>query len=307
MKFSRAMKPKSSDKEIKVDVTIKPLSPHFGAEISGANVSAGGDNVALAVRQAWLDAGGLAVVRGQNLASDRHIVFAQHFGPLFGDPDEEPLQDTVSIYMHPDHPEIYRVSNQVDGDGKPKGRKGAGTYWHSDVSFRERPAGASILSAKQIPPSGGDTIFCDQSRAYEALSETMKAILAPLHAAHDFEVAAHSQYTSRVLVTDDLEGGTNRALHPIVRTHAETGRKSLFVNPGFTSHIQGFHRDESQALLNFLYTHCMRPEFLYRHRWQEYDLVIWDNRCLMHYAIMDYPDDQPRYMERTTCIGDRPA
>ena len=123
MKFSRAMKPKSSDKEIKVEVTIKPLSPHFGAEISGANVSAGGDNVALAVRQAWLDAGGLAVVRGQDLASDRHIVFAQHFGPLFGDPDEEPLQDTVSIYMHPDHPEIYRVSNQVDGDGKPKGRK----------------------------------------------------------------------------------------------------------------------------------------------------------------------------------------
>ena len=135
----------------------------------------------------------------------------------------------------------------------------------------------------------------------------MKALLANLHAVHDFEVVAHSQYTTRVLVADDLEGGTNRALHPIVRTHAETGRKSLFVNPGFTSHIQGFHRDESRTLLDFLHSHCMRPEFLYRHRWQEYDLIIWDNRCLMHYAVMDYPDDQPRYMERTTCIGDCPT
>ena len=135
----------------------------------------------------------------------------------------------------------------------------------------------------------------------------MKAVLAPLNAIHDFEVIAHSQYTTRVLVADDLEGSTNRALHPIVRTHAETGCKSLFVNPGFTSHIQGFHQNESRTLLDFLHAHCMKPEFLYRHRWQEHDLIIWDNRCLMHYAVMDYPDDQPRYMERTTCIGDRPA
>ena len=110
-----------------MDLTVKPLSPNFGAEIIGADLSGDGDNMAAAIRQAWHDGGGLAVVRNQAISTDRHIAFAKHFGPLFGDPDEEPLQDTVSIYMHPDHPEIYRVSNQVETDGTPKGRKGAGT------------------------------------------------------------------------------------------------------------------------------------------------------------------------------------
>jgi len=290
-----------------LELTITPLSPHFAAEITGAELTSGiGGNVAETIRQAWLDAGGLVVVRGQDIDIAAHIAFAKHFGPLFGAPEEEPLQDTVSIYLHPDHPEIYRVSNQVEADGKPKGRKGAGTYWHSDVSFRERPAGASILSAKQIPRSGGDTIFCDQSRAYEALSDAMKEMLGTLNAVHDFEVAARTQYAKPLVIEDDMDGA-NTAVHPVVRTHAETGRKSLFVNPGFTSHIQGFHADESAALLGFLQSHCTRPEFLYRHRWQPDDLIIWDNRCLMHYAVMDYPDDQPRYMERTTVIGERPA
>ena len=294
-------------REVVVEITVKALTPDFGAEVTGVDLETGaGDNVASAIRQAWLDAGGLLVVRDQDLSAERHIAFSKHFGPLFGDPDEEPLQDTVSIYIHPDHPEIYRVSNQVEADGKPKGRKGAGTYWHSDVSFRERPAGASILSAKHIPALGGDTIYCDQARAYEALSDGMKAFLEPLRAVHDFEVAARTQYAKPIVVEDDLAGG-NRAVHPIVRTHAETGRKSLFVNPGFTSHIEGFSAAESAAILGFLYGHCTAHRFLYRHRWQPRDLIIWDNRSLMHYAVMDYPDDQPRYMERTTIIGERPA
>jgi len=288
-----------------VELTVNPLSPHFGAEILGADLSSGGANMAAAIRQAWLDAGGLVVVRGQDIDTQRHIAFARHFGPLFGDPDEEPLQDTVSIYIHPDHPEIYRVSNQVEADGKPKGRRGAGTYWHSDVSFRERPAGASILSAKQIPPAGGDTIYCDQAQAHEALSDAMKEMLAPLRAVHDFAVAARTQYAKPVVVEGDMDGA-NTAIHPVVRTHPETGRKSLFVNPGFTSHLLGFDAGESAALLKFLYDHSTRPEFLYRHRWQENDLIIWDNRCLMHYAVMDYADEHPRYMERTTIIGERP-
>lgn len=290
-----------------MDFQVTPLAPGFGAEVSGIDLEAGaGDNMAAALRQAWLEAGGLLVVRGQALSTERHIAFSKTFGPLFGAADEEPLQDTVSIYIHPDHPEIYRVSNQVGADGTPKGRKGAGTYWHSDVSFRERPAGASILSAKEIPPTGGDTIYCDQARAYEALSEAMKELLAPLEAVHDFEVAARTQYAKPIVVETDMDGA-NQAIHPVVRTHAETGRKSLFVNPGFTSHLVGFHAEESAALLGFLYEHCTQPEFLYRHRWQDHDLVIWDNRSLMHYAVMDYPDDQPRYMERTTIIGERPA
>lgn len=290
-----------------MELAINPLTPGFAAEATGVDLQSGaGDNLTAAIRQAWLDAGGLLVVRDQNLTTERHIEFSKHFGPLFGDPATEPLQETVSIYIHPDHPEIYRVSNQVEADGKPKGRKGAGTYWHSDVSFRERPAGASILVAKQLPDVGGDTIFCDQTQAYAALSDAMKEMLVPLSAVHDFEVAARTQYAQPIVVEDDMSGA-NMAVHPIVRTHAETGRKSLFVNPGFTSHIEGFDGDESAAILGFLYEHCTRPQFLYRHRWQDHDMVIWDNRSLMHFAVMDYPDNLPRYMERTTIIGDRPT
>ena len=246
------------------------------------------------------------VIHEQNLTSEQHIALSRHFGPLFGDPRETPLQDTVSRYIHPDHPEIYRVSNQVSKDGTPKGRKGAGTYWHSDVSFRNRPAQASLLHAKTIPPVGGDTIFADQAAAYDALSEGMKAILAPLFAWHDFEVAARTQYAKPVVVEGDMNGA-NCARHPLVRTKPETGRKSLFVNPGFTSHIDGLDANESKAILEFLYHHSTQPQFLYRHRWTEKDLLIWDNRSMMHFAVMDYPDDEPRYMERCTVIGEPPA
>ena len=153
-----------------MDYEIKPLTQGFGAEIFGLDLATGcSENLAQDLVGAWNDAGGLIVIHGQTLSSEQHIALSKKFGPLFGDPSESPLQDTVSRYIHPDHPEIYRVSNQVGKDGAPKGRKGAGTYWHSDVSFRDRPAQASLLHAKTIPPVGGDTIFADQAAAYEAL------------------------------------------------------------------------------------------------------------------------------------------
>lgn len=285
---------------------VKPLSTHLGAEVSGIDLAEKpGDNTITALRNAWLEHGGLMVVRDQaHLSAEDHIDFAGAFGPLFGAPDEPPLQDTVSRYIHPNYPEIYRVSNKLDEKGEPLGRKGAGTYWHSDVSFRETPAAASILRAIEIPSVGGDTIFANMTKAFADLSDAMKALLRPLRAVHDFEVAAWQQYAKPIVVEDDLKGG-NRASHPIVRTHADTGAESLYVNPGFTSHIDGFDRDESDWILKPLYAHATRPEYLYRHSWQKGDLLIWDNRSLMHYAVADY-GDTPRYMERTTCIGERP-
>ena len=246
------------------------------------------------------------VIRGQeNLTTEAHIEFGAALGPLFGAPDQSPLQDTVSRYIHPKHPEIYRVSNKLDESGEPLGRKGAGTYWHSDVSFRETPAGASVLHGVEIPPVGGDTIFANMTKAFEDLSEPMKDLLRPLHAWHDFEMAARTQYAKPIVVEDDMSGA-NKALHPVVRTHADTGKESLYVNPGFTSHLDGFDADESRWILEPLYRHATRAEYLYRHTWQPHDVIVWDNRCLMHYAVMDY-GDAPRYMERTTCIGERPV
>jgi taurine dioxygenase len=289
-----------------MDFNVRPLSTHLGAEITGLDLNdAPGDNVIGALKRIWGEHGGLMVIRDQkNLTTEQHIAFGAALGPLFGAPGEPPLQDTVSRYIHPDHPEIYRVSNKLDGTGQPLGRKGAGTYWHSDVSFRETPAGASVLHGLEIPEIGGDTIFANMTKAFEELSEPMKNLLRPLKAWHDFEVAARTQYAKPVVVENDM-AGANKALHPVVRTHADTGKESLYVNPGFTSHLDGFDADESRWILEPLYRHATRPENLYRHTWQAHDVIIWDNRCLMHYAVMDY-GDSPRYMERTTCIGERP-
>lgn len=285
--------------------TVNPLSPVLGAEITGLDIAQPmGENLAKDIRQSWLDAGGLLVIRDQTLTTEQHIQFSRHFGPLFGAPGETPLQETVSRYLHPDHPEIYRVSNQVE-NGKPKGRAGAGTYWHSDVSFKQRPASASIMHAIEIPDIGGDTLFCNMTAAYEALSGAMKEMLAPLHAHHDFAQTAATQFAKPVVIEEDLKGD-NRAIHPVVRTHGDTGRKSLYVNPGMTTGLDNFDDEESAVLLGFLFDHATQPEFTFRHHYRQGDVVMWDNRSLMHYAINDY-GDQPRYMERTTSIGEKPA
>ena len=283
----------------------KQLSTLGPTEITGIDLSQPLDEALVSeIKTLWQNAGGLLVFRDQHITPQQHIEFSRHFGIPFGSPEGVPLQDTVSRYLHPKHPEIYRVSNQVATDGVPKGRNGAGTYWHSDVSFREQPASASILYGKEIPSIGGDTLFANGEAAYDGLSDAMKEMLAPLHAVHDFAVAAATQYAKPVVVNQDLDGA-NQALHPVIRTHAETGRKSIFVNPGFTSHLQGFERAESDAILNFLYAHMIKPNYIFRQIWQDKDLVMWDNRILMHYAVQDYGDD-PRYMERTTLIGERP-
>jgi len=288
--------------------TVNPISAVLGGKITGLDLSRPmGDNLVAEIRQTWLDVGGLLVFPSQSLTTDEHIAFSRQFGPLFGEPGNTPLQETVSRYLHPDHPEIYRVSNQVEGgqpDGKPRGRAGAGTYWHSDVAFKVRPAAASVLHAVEIPGVGGDTLFCNMTAAYEALSGAMKKMLAPLRAINDFAQSAANQFARPIVVEDDLTGA-NRAVHPVVRTHVETGTKSLFVNPGTTTHLENFHAGESDALLGQLFRHATKPEFCIRHRYAQGDVVMWDNRTLMHYAVNDY-GDQPRYMERTTAIGEVP-
>ncbi len=284
--------------------TVNPISPVLGAEVTGLDLAEPpGDNLIGDIRQSWLEAGGLLVIRNQTLTTEQHIEFSSHFGPLFGAPGETPLQDTVSRYLHPDHPEIYRVSNQTE-NGEPTGRAGAGTDWHSDVSFKPRPAAASILHAIEVPASGGDTLFCNLAAAYDALSGAMKEMISTLRAHHDFAQTAATQFAKPIVVGDDLKGA-NRAVHPVVRTHAETERKSLYVNPGMTTELENFEPKESAALLGILFRHATRPEFCYRHRYAQGDVVMWDNRSLMHYAVDDY-GDQPRYMERTTVIGEVP-
>jgi taurine dioxygenase len=282
---------------------INRLCPALGGEISGLDVSGAlPDETFARLQQAWLEHDGVLVIRDQQLSPQQHIDFSRRFGELFG--EHEPLQDTVSKYLLPDYPQIYRVSNKTV-DGVPQGRMRAGNYWHSDVSFRKRPAQASLLYALEIPAIGGDTLFCNMYLAYERLSATLQQFLATLQARHDFAVNTTRGFAHEAIEQQDLHG-QNASIHPVVRTHPQTGRKALYVNPGNTSHILGLEPQESAHLLNFLYDHSTRHEHIYRHRWSPRDLLIWDNRCTMHYAIVDYEGLGDRYMHRTTVIGEEP-
>lgn len=279
---------------------VRRLSPALGIEVEGC--CAGGiddcDFEELS-RLVW-ESDGFAVLRGQDLTPDQHIVLSRRFGALFG--EAESLQESVDRYLLPGHPQIFRASNKVVGD-EPQGRERAGNYWHSDVSFRRTPAMLSIAHAIEIPRLGGDTLFCNTAAAFEGLSPDLRRFLSTLQARHDFAINTKIGFSHEQIAPDDLDG-QNTAVHPVVRVHPETGRSCLFVNPGNTSHILGLHPEESGWLLKFLYNHCTKPEYVFRHQWKQGDLAIWDNRCTMHYAIVDYTED--RYLHRTTVIGEQP-
>ena len=274
---------------------LNPLSSVLGAEVLGVDLMKPIDDEQFdELRQAWLEANGVLVMRDQELTPDQHLAFSRRFGEL----ESHVLAD----YLLPGYPEIYRVSNKTQ-DGKPLGRAKAGTYWHSDLSYMRRPAMASLLYAIEIPPSGGDTMFANMYSAYDALSPTMQGMIAELRAVHDFAYAARGVFSGERIGEDRLASAP-AAEHPVVQTHPETGRKALFVNPGFTAHIVGLEPSESTALLEFLNRHSTQANNVYRHRWQVRDLVLWDNRCTMHHAIADYEGIGMRYMHRTTVLRD---
>lgn len=283
---------------------VTPLSPALGAEVTNVDTVNISDEDFSRLRLAWNEAGGFLVVRDQHLEPKEQVAFARRFGHLFGEADQ--FQESVLQNLLPGQPALYRVSNKRDSSGQPLGRARAGTYWHSDVSFRRTPAQASLLYGIEVPDHGGDTQFASLTAAYSGLSGAMQSLLQPLNAVHDFRVAAVSSgtYSAADLASGDFDGA-NRWAHPVVVSHPETNKPTLYVNPGFTSHLEEFDRRESDTLLDFLYEHCQRPEFVYRHRWKPRDLLIWDNRCTMHCAIADYTAD--RYLHRATVIADSPV
>ncbi|MSO54352.1 MAG: TauD/TfdA family dioxygenase [Rhodospirillales bacterium] len=272
-------------------LTVHRLSPALGAEVAGVDAGTADAATFDAIRKEWLASDGVLVLRNQSLTPEQHIAFSRRFGQL--------ETHVLATYLLPGFPEIYRVSNKTEG-GKPMGRARAGTYWHSDLSYMQKPAMVSLLYGIEIPPIGGDTMFCNMYAAYDALSPTMKTMIGGLRAVHDLAFAARGVFANERPAVERAPA----AEHPVVRTHPETGRKALFVNPGFTSHIVGLAPAESAALLGLLFQHATQPEFIYRHRWLLHDLVMWDNRCTMHYAIADYEGIGERYMHRTTVLGD---
>jgi len=263
--------------------SVAPLTGGLGAEVSGLDLSQGlsGDQLD-EVRRALLNHLVL-VFRDQELDADQLIALGHAFGDLHVNPFVAGL---------PDHPEVMEIKSEENETARFAGR------WHSDITWEARPSLGSLLHARTIPPYGGDTLFANMYLAWEALSPTMRRMLDGLYGEH----TAFQGHGRAAAFADAPE----LVIHPVARTHPETGRKALFVNEYFTCGIQGMTRDESQPLLDFLFRHLQRPEFNVRVRWTPHALVFWDNRCTQHYAANDYPGD-PRLMWRVTINGDKPC
>ena len=268
--------------------TIKPLAGAIGAEIGGVGPLADISDAELAeIRKIWLDHS-VIFFRDQPLAPKDFAAFARRFGDVVHYPflkglDEAPEVIAVAKYEHE--------------------KRNFGGLWHSDTAYLEKPPMATMLVAREVPAYGGDTLFASGYAAYDALSDGMKQLLAPLRAVNSSTKAEQTR------TREDEKPGQQRpaldAEHPVIRTHPETGRKSLYVNIGHTARFVGMTEEESAGLLDYLFAHQTKPEFTCRFAWQPGSIAFWDNRCALHNPVNDYHGHR-RIMHRVTLAGDRP-
>lgn len=272
-------------------LSIAPLTPTIGAEISGIDLSkpVGGETLA-SLRGALLQ-WKVIFFRDQDITTEEHLAFARNFGDL----------EVHPFAPHKEgHPEVLAITHNRERPGKEN-------KWHSDVTWRECPSLGSVLRAVEVPEVGGDTLFSDMYAAYEGLSDEVKERIDGAVAIHDF---AHfrAMMQKRGKTAEEIEEMNRKypmVEHPVVRTHPETGRKGIYVNVAFTQHIVGMEKAESDAMLAHLYAQAAIPEYQCRFRWKKNSIAFWDNRACQHYAVSDYWPAL-RKMERVTIIGDRP-
>lgn len=273
-------------------ITVKPIAGALGAEIEGVDIGKGLDAEAVAaVRQALLDH--LVIFfHDQEISSESFIAFAR----AFGEPAQYPLLPGIEGY--PLITEVAKYEHE---------RNNFGGIWHADTTYLANPPMGSMLYALEVPAYGGDTMWANQYLAYEALSETMRAVLDGLVGVSTSARADVSKTREDMLRKAGAAAALSEhvAEHPAVRTHPETGRKCLFVNVAHTSHFKGMTEAESAPILNYLFQHQVRPEFTCRFRWRRGSLAFWDNRAAQHNPINDYHGFR-RVMRRITLAGEAP-
>jgi len=274
-------------------VAIEPLNPTIGAIIRGVELSSPLSSIAIAdIRRALLRHQ-VVFFEDQRLTPVQQRAFAACFGELHIHPVYPQVDGVPEVFVLDNH-----AANPTDNNN-----------WHTDVTFIETPPLGAVLYAEQLPPLGGDTIWSSMTAAYDALSEPMRLMLGGLNAEHDFTKSFPPHLSvSRNAGAERYERARDEhppVVHPVIRTHPETGRPGLFVNDGFTTRILGLNPQESRALLDFLFKHIAQPEFLIRWQWKPGCVALWDNRCTQHYAVNDYLPNR-RIMRRATILGDRP-
>jgi taurine dioxygenase len=278
---------------------VRPLAAALGAEVLGLDLSRPlNDADFVRIHRAYLDHG-LLIFRDQRITPEQQIDFSRRFGPL--------QIHVLKQFLLADHPEVFIISNIVE-NGQPIGLGDAGKLWHSDLSYVKFPSLGAMLLAQELPPEGGDTLFASQQVAYETLPTELRQIIDGKYAAHSYTAHYADEVfkgVRRPTLTEAQLAEVKPVVHPVVRTHPETGRKGLFVNENFTTHILDLPEDESKQVLAQLYAHSIKPEFIYRHTWEPNDMLFWDNRALIHLAT-GCPSHLRRRMHRTTIQGDVP-
>jgi taurine dioxygenase len=276
--------------------SVMPLSGHTGAEIAGVDLSGPvGEPTRKKLNQAFLDHAVIAI-RDQKLNAPQFLEAMKIFGDIF-------LQHNPRFAVA-ECPQIHYISNQEKFEDGRVYIPGEG--YHTDHSNDVEPPKATALYAVKLPKTGGDTQFVNMYQAYDALHEVMKKRIDGLQARHVYQ----SKYSERKLPSltqDRMKIASESVTHPIVRTHPRTGRKALYINPIRVEGIVGMPEQEALSLLDELLEHATQEKFQYRHKWKAGDLVIWDNRCLMHKANGDYPVSELRYLYRVMLKDDRPV
>ncbi len=276
------------------DLEVVPLAHALGAEVRGLDLT---QPLAASTTEALLDTWNthhILLFRGNQLTPQQIVAFASSFGPLDN-------HDATPFYRLDDVPQLMQITNREIG-GKPSETRNTGRNWHSDYSYTDHPAAASMLYCGERPPVGGDTMFCNMVRAYETLSDAFKALIKDLHAVYDFSLTAGVNERDPEK-TAELRRLNPPIAHPAVRKHPRSGQEALYVSER-VSHFHGFTRQESEPLIAQLCAHATRPENVYRHRWEVGDIILWDNRTTMHVALADFDPSQPRYMLRATLLGE---
>ncbi|MFM8681771.1 MAG: TauD/TfdA dioxygenase family protein [Alphaproteobacteria bacterium] len=269
-------------------IVVDRLTPVIGAEISGVDLAGPLPEETMEEIRRALAENLVVFFRDQRMSPAQHLAFGRRFGEL---------------HVHPAAPHVAGMPELMVIRADANSTRANGEGWHTDVSCDEEPPMGSILHIRECPPHGGDTLFASMYAAWEALSDRMKAYLEGMRAVHDGEHVYRGLYAN-LGVAD--KPSYPRAEHPVVRVHPVTGRKALYVNAGFTTRLLGVPRDESDAVLAYLFRHAENPLFQCRFRWRQDSVAFWDNRCAQHRAMWDYWP-HVRQGHRVTVKGERPA
>ncbi|MGW0536495.1 TauD/TfdA dioxygenase family protein [Streptomyces sp. NPDC003032] len=277
---------------------LVPITDGIGTEVRGVDVTRPlSDRDFDRIYQAWIDTTVL-LIRGQDMIPVEHIEFTRRFGEVFA--------YTRSQFNDVEHPEILILSN-LTKDGKPIGSAYSGRVWHSDGAYLTDPPVGSMLYAREIPPTGGDTWYGNMFAAYEALPQPVKERIEDLKVVISRVQSRPYNYPDRPAPTEKERAEWADVSHPLVRVHEENGRKALYAGGNVPWRIEGLSEDESAPLITFLQEFAIQPRFTYRHQWQVGDIVLWDNRSAMHRATPYDHVNHHRLLHRTTITGRRPA